>query len=328
MASMGKRLSVDDRLSSIRRLRDEQPSAAVLAELRSALHDKSNLIVAAAAAIVGDQKHADLHADLEAAFQRFLIDPVKNDKLCRAKIAIVQSLENLGHEPADLFLRAAGHVQLEPVWGGTEDTGAPLRALAILALARLDYHGLLPLLVDSLADSHKDVRIAAAQALGYHGSEAASLLLRLKALMGDKESEVIWECLSCLLTMESSENISFVSRFLDSGDIAKCEAAIIALGRSRVPAAFDLLNACWQRHPIGLDDEVLLAMAMLRLPASTEFLLEIVATGQDRAAHAAMSALLIHRYDPSLRQRIAVAVKKNGSGSLLASFLRESETED
>jgi hypothetical protein len=95
-----------------------------------------------------------------------------------------------------------------------------------------------------------------------------------------------------------------------------------------VPAAFDLLNACWQRHPIGLDDEILLAMAMLRLPASTEFLLEIVATGQDRAAHAALSALLIHRYDPSLRQRIAVAVKKNGSGSLLASFLRESETED
>src|SRR5271169_6573796 len=112
MASMGKRLSVDDRLSSIRRLRDQQPSAEVLAELRSALRDKSNLIVAAAAAIVGDQKHADLHSDLEAAFERFLIDPVKNDKLCRAKIAIVQSLEKLGHEPADLFFRAAGHIQL------------------------------------------------------------------------------------------------------------------------------------------------------------------------------------------------------------------------
>jgi HEAT repeat protein len=325
---MGKRLSVDDRLSAIRRLRDQQPSVEVLAELRSALRDKSNLIVAATAALVGDQKHAEMRSDLEAAFERFLVDPVKNDKLCRAKIAIVQSLDKLGHERADVFLRAAGHVQLEPVWGGTEDTAAPLRSLAILTLARLDYHGLLPLLVDSLADSHKDVRIAAAQALGYHGSEAASLLLRLKALIGDKEPEVISECLFCLLNIESSENVSFVSRFLDSGDSAKCESAIIALGRSRVPAVFDLLKACWERHPIGLDEEILLAMAMLRLPASTEFLLEIVATGQERAAHAALAALLIHRYDPSLRQRIAEAVKQNGSGTLRASFLRESASED
>jgi HEAT repeat protein len=325
---MSKRLSVDDRLSSIRRLRDQQPSSSVLAELRSAMRDRSNLIVAAAAAIVGDHKHPDMLADLQAAFERFLVDPVKNDKLCRAKIAIIQSLDKLGCDQAHLFLQAASHVQLEPVWGGTEDTAARLRSLAILALARIDYRGLLPLLVDSLADSQKEVRIAAAQALGYHGSEAASLLLRLKALIGDKESEVIGECLSCLLCIESSENVTFVSRFLDSGDTAKCEAAIIALGRSRVPAAFDLLNACWQRHPIGLDEEILLAMAMLRLPASTEFLLEIIATGQERDAHAALAALLIHRYDPRLRQRIAEAVRKNGSGTLLADFIEESAKDD
>jgi hypothetical protein len=325
---MGKRLSVDDRLSAIRLLRDQQPSSSVSAELRSALRDKSNLVVAAAAAIAGDQKHTDLQSDLEAAFDRFLVDPVKNDKLCRAKIAIIQSLDKLGHEREELFLRAATHVQLEPVWGGSEDTAAPLRSFAILALARINYHGLLSVLVDSLTDLHKDVRIAAAQALGYHGSEAASLLLRLKALIGDKESEVLWECLCSLLTIESSENVTFVSRCLDSGDPAKCEAAIIALGRSRVPAAFDLLRASWQRHPLGLDEEILLAMAMLRSPASTEFLLEIIAAGQERAAHDALAALLIHRYDPSLRQRIAEAVAKNGNGTLMANFLRESARDD
>ena len=64
---MGKRLSVDDRLSAIRHLRDQQPSPQVTAELRSALGDKSNLIIAAAAAIAGDQKLAELSPDLEAA---------------------------------------------------------------------------------------------------------------------------------------------------------------------------------------------------------------------------------------------------------------------
>jgi len=325
---MGKRLSVDDRLSSIRRLRDQGLTAEIAAELRSALRDRSNLIVAAAAAIVGDQKHPDMLSDLEAAYERFLVDPVKNDKLCRAKIAIIQSLDKLGHDQADSFLRAASHVQLEPVWGGTEDTAAPLRSLAIFALARIDYHGLLPLLVDSMADSHKEVRIAAAQALGFHGSEAAGLLLRLKALVGDKDPEVISECLFGLFNIEPNENIGFVSRFLDSGIMTNCEAAIIALGRSRLPGAFELLKACWHRHPIGLDEEIFLAMAILRLPASTEFLLEIIATGQERAALSALSALLIHRYDSSLRDRITEAVRKNGSGTLQVKFERESGMDD
>jgi HEAT repeat protein len=321
---MAKRLSVDDRLSSIRRLRDQQPTPEVAAALRNALRDKSNLIVAAAAAIVGDQKRPDMLSDLEAAFARFLVDPVKIDKLCRAKIAIIQSLDKLGHDQTDLYLRAARHVQFEPVWGGTEDTAAPLRSLAVLALARIDHHDLLSLLVDSLVDSHKEVRIAAAQALGYHGSEAASLLLRLKALTGDKDSEVISECLFCLLNIESNENIAFISRFLDSGEVANCEAAIIALGRSRLPAALDLLKACRQRHPIGLDDEIFLAMAMLRLPSSTDFLLEVVTKDQERTALAALSALMIHRYDSTLRERIAEAVHENGSDTLRSKFVRES----
>jgi HEAT repeat protein len=321
---MSKRLSVDDRLSLIRRLRDQQPTAEAAAELRSALRDKSNLIVAAAAAIVGDQKRSDMQSDLEAAFERFLVDPIKTDKLCRAKIALVQTLDKLGHDQADLYFRAARHVQLEPVWGGTEDTAAPLRASAILALARIDHHDLLPLLVDSLVDSQKEVRIAAVQALGYHGSEAANMLLRMKALIGDKDSEVISECLFCLLNIDSTANITFISRFLDSQDIANCESAIIALGRSRLPAAFDLLKACRDQHPIGLDEEIFLAMAMLRLPTSTDFLLERIASDPEGTAIAALSALLIHRYDSSLRERIAEAVQKNGSSILQSKFARES----
>ena len=53
---MAKRSSLDDKLAAVRRLRDEDPSPEVTAELRKALADRSNLVVAAAADIVGDQQ--------------------------------------------------------------------------------------------------------------------------------------------------------------------------------------------------------------------------------------------------------------------------------
>jgi hypothetical protein len=61
---MAKRLSVEDKLSAVRRLREREPSAEVTSELRTALRDKSNLVIAAAAAIVGDQNHATLSDEL------------------------------------------------------------------------------------------------------------------------------------------------------------------------------------------------------------------------------------------------------------------------
>jgi HEAT repeat protein len=263
-----------------------------------------------------------------AAFDRCLVDPLKNDKLCRGKIAIIQALDKLEYERTDIFVRAARHEQLEPVWGGSEDTAAPLRAAAILALARLGYHGLLELLVDALTDSQKEVRIAAAQALGHHGSEPASLLLRLKARIGDKEPDVISECLSGLLTCSPQENLCFVSEFLDSLNPAICEAAILALGRSRLPEAFDLLKRALQQHPIGLNEEIYLAISMLRVPAATEFLLETVATETEPASSMALSALMIYRYDPALRHRMADAVHKNGSPALRSKFERASGTDE
>jgi HEAT repeat protein len=325
---MAKRLSVDDKLSAVRRLREQPPSPQVVSELRSFLRDKSNLIVAAAAAIVAEQNHAALSVELEAAFEQCMVDPLATDKLCRGKIAVVQALDKLEHEETALFLRAARQVQFEPVWGGSEDTAAPLRAAAIMALLRLDYHGLLPLLVDSLVDPQKDVRNAAAQALGHHGSEPARLLLRLKARVGDKDPEVISECLSGLLTGSPKEALPFVSEFLDSADASVQEAAILALGRSRLPEAFDLLKACRQSHPIGLNEEIFLAMAMLRLPVATDFLLEIVATDGEKSASEALSAILIYRYDPVLRQRIAEAVQKSGSRALKAKLERASGSDE
>ena len=134
-------------------------------------------------------------------------------------------------------------------------------AAAILALARIDCRGLLSVLVDAISDPQKEVRIAAAQVRLAHGSESASLLLRFKARTGDKEPEVITECLCGLLTSSPTDSLPFVSQFLDSADETLCEAAVLALGRSRLAEAFDLLKARWQRTPIGLTETIFLAMA-------------------------------------------------------------------
>ena len=149
------------------------------------------------------------------------------------------------------------------------------------------------------------------------------MLLRLKARVGDREPDVISECLFGLLDGSPKENLPFVAEFLDSADVATCEAAILALGRSRLPEAVDLLKTCWQQHPIGLNEAIFVAMAMLRLPAATEFLLGIVASGTENTASAALSALMIYRYDPTLRERIADAVRKSGSRTLHARFERD-----
>jgi hypothetical protein len=323
--AMAKRLSLDEKLSSIRRVRERGPSPDAMNTLGLALRDKSNLVVAVAAAVAGELKFVDLAKDLAAAFERFMVDPDKTDKLCRAKIAIVEGLDKLEHEGPEIFLNALKHVQFEPVWGGQEDSAAPLRAAAIIALARIGYHAFLPLLIDAVVDPQKDGRIAAVQALGDHGTEAAGLLLRLKARVGDIEADVVSECLLGLLSASPKESLPFVAEFLESAAEATTEAAIMALGRSRLPEAFDLLRSFGQKHPIATNDTIYLAIAMLRLPAANEFLLETIATGPEKCASSALSALWIYRHDPNLRQRINQAVQLSSSSTLRARVAHDAE---
>src|SRR3954471_12989052 len=135
---MATRASLDDKLAALRALRGQALIPDQKAEVRKRIGDRSNLVVAAAAAIAGENTLVELAKDLEAAFDRFLVNPLKDDKLCRAKIAVVQALDKMEHQNPDVFVKAARHVQLEPVWGGTEDSATPLRAAALVALARAE----------------------------------------------------------------------------------------------------------------------------------------------------------------------------------------------
>jgi HEAT repeat protein len=321
---MAKRASLDDKLAVIRGLRDQETGPGLTSELRKAISDRSNFVVAAAAGIVGDRGMAELAGELAKAFPRFLDDPLKTDKLCRAKLAIVQALDRVEHQDSGVFLHASRHVQMEPVFGGSEDTAAPLRAAALRALARLDEPGLLILLTDALVDPKKEVRIAAAEAIAYQGSPAAALLLRLKTRIGDGDSEVLSECLAGLLSCAPAEGFDLVASFLSFSRESDCEAAMLALGRSRLPEAFEALKSCWQRQPpAGLRETNLLAMAMLRLPVAADFLIELLESVPEATALTVLSALKVQAHDPRLRERIAGVVSARRLPSLRARFDRD-----
>src|SRR5215472_16633907 len=100
---MATRPSLDDKLAAVRQLRGQVLDADQKDDRRKSLGDRSNLVVAAAAEIAGENALVELAKDLEAAFPRFLVHPLKDDKLCRAKIAIVQALDKMEHQRTEVF---------------------------------------------------------------------------------------------------------------------------------------------------------------------------------------------------------------------------------
>lgn len=318
---MAKARSLESKLARLRTLRGEPLGPQLLQELRLALADTSSLVVAEAAALAGSARLADLAADLVAAFDRFLDDPVKSDKRCRAKFALAEALNQIDFSDEDFFWRGARYAQFEPVWGGEEDTAAALRVACAFALVRTRARGVLPYLVDLLSDPEKAARAGAAQALAYSETEAAGLLLRLKARVGDAESEVVAECFNSLVKLTPVEGVAFVAEFLKARNPGVQEAALLALGDSRRREAFAVLKAFWEKPAAaGLRQTVLMALALLRLPEATDFLLARVAGETEAVARAALAALALHRYDERVREQTAAAVAKNGHAALRAYF--------
>ncbi|HEV3080932.1 MAG TPA: HEAT repeat domain-containing protein [Gemmataceae bacterium] len=315
------RQSLEAKLARLRSLRGAASGPEAVKELRVALGDASNFVVADAASIVGEAHIAELAPALVAAFERFFDNPVKTDKLCKAKLALAEALNQLEFDEEDIFWKGARYVQFEPVWGGQQDTAAPLRVACAFALVRLHARDVLPLLVDLLCDPEKTARAGAAQALAYSESETAALLLRLKARIGDPEPDVISECFNGILKLAPADGVTFVAQFLESVDLGVQESAILALGDSRRREALEVLKTFWEKPcDAQLRETVLMAVSLLRLPAATEFLLGLVGSEEQAVAWAAISALALHRYDARLRERTEDAVSRNGRAALRAYF--------
>jgi hypothetical protein len=105
------------------------------------------------------------------------------------------------------------------------------------------------------------------------------------------------------------------------------EGAALALGESRRPEALDVLTGHWPKARHGsLEEVLLLAIAMTRLPAALDFLLEVLATEGQATASAALAALAIHRHNEAVKQRIAAVLAKKGVADLQDSFNKKFES--
>jgi len=132
------------------------------------------------------------------------------------------------YKQVDYFRQHVRYVQLEPVWGGQQDTRGRSERLRF-AIVRLDHAG-----------PHRSGRPAGrfpkglcglppAQALVNCMPIAAIPLLAPQARLGTR-TEVVAECFHLTLQLNPAAAVPFVAGFLDSPDDAICTSAALALG--------------------------------------------------------------------------------------------------
>lgn len=318
-----RRDPVEERLRELGELRDDPDAPATLAALADGLADRRNLVVAKAARMAAELGKDELASELTAAFDRF--PDAAADPGCHAKTAIAKALVELDHAATALFRRGLRLVQMEGAYGGPVDVAIELRANCAIGLVNSGHPDAVVELVPLLLDPGLPARLAAAQGIGATGRTEAEAVLRLKALTGDEEPEVLTECLAGLLRLAPERSLEFIEPFLASaGPLAgaRREAAILALGESRLEEAVPVLRREWGRsHDADSRRTVLLALVTSRSEGALDFLLSLVSEGEPREAREALSALAIHRHDGRIRERVEAAVAKSKSRSELARHL-------
>jgi HEAT repeat protein len=320
---MAKSASIEDRLAEVAALADSVESADTRKQLRKHLASKASPIVARAAQIVAKIENHDFGPDLVQAFHRFLIDPIKTDKGCVAKCAVVKALLAADCDDEQLFRKGVRHVQLEPTWGGRADTAAPLRALCGLGLVQVGARDAMDELAALLADKEADARIGAASALGYCG-QSATPLLRFKVLMGDEEAAVLAECLTSLMKLAPNDSLQFIARFIDPEYPLLYEHAALTLAESRLPKIFELLRDKWTAtFDREFKKTLLLPIAITRSEEARDFMISVIEDGEIAMATAAINALRIFGGDGTLRSRLESAIEGPNKAQLLAVVRRE-----
>jgi HEAT repeat protein len=296
-------------LDAVRQLGEQDRVAA----LRKALTHRNNFIAAKAADLVREFNMVQLMPELLSAFDRFFENPVKTDPQCWAKNALSRSLAALEYQEPKVFLRGMRHIQMEPVWGGRSDTAGTLRATSALALVQcraVREPELLAHLLELLTDADKAVRVEAVHAIEQVGSPSAGLLLRLRAVLGTDEPEVLGACYGGILRLEGVGAVAWARRFLRTGDDNAAEAALAIAGTHSVEAFEALRESFAKADDPWWRSALLSAISLTRQDAALEFLMDLVAT---ESLHAEAATEAIIRSMPS--HEIIARLKKLVAGN-------------
>jgi hypothetical protein len=283
------------KLQRVEALSSLDDAGALRMGLQSALHDDSNVIVAKAAVVAANRYVTDIVPDLLAAYDRLFVNGPQVDRSALGKQAIVQALKDLDYRDPAPFSR--GLQYYERTWGF--DSAAGLRATCAHALVACDIDGLkrYELLIDHLVDPERTVRREVVRAIAQVGSSESVLLLRLKAVTGDADAEVIGECFVALLDLEPRESVTFVRRFLASADQGLTGEAASALAGSASPRA-----------------------------EASEFLLSIVGDRSRELSVWAVCALASSRFRNEVKDRLRLLAERTGDTKVVEAYVREFES--
>ena len=308
MPSKGADARARAALDALNALEPVAPRTDQLAVVLKALNDRHFLVVARAATLAGDRLLHALSGDLVYAYARFLKDPVKRDPGCKAKQALARALVTLECQDLEFYRAGIRYRQLEPAWGRPTDTATDVRCSCAMGLAAAGPLRAVAELTGLLNDSEAVVRSGAARAISCGNPHEAEAVLRFKVQIGDAEPEVIGECFSALLIIESEHSLPFVAGYLRHEDEALREFAALALGESRLPQALTLLRGAWDDAVASETRGALIrAAALHRSEAAFEWLLDIIATGASKHAQAAAAALAVYERNSRLIEQIEAA---------------------
>ena len=317
MAQRSRRRSLEDKLETIRQLRQDPHSETATRELRRALSDNSWLLVSEAAALIGE--HAlDAHRDgLLEVWPRFAEKGAKTDPGCRAKEAALTALDNLELLDPDPFLAAIRFRQFEPVAGGRVDTAGGVRLRALAALLRLVHEDASLYAGELLADPDPQVRAGVARLLGQGGGPGLAGLLVYKLRAGDEDPVVLSESASSLLLLAPDFGTALLGSLLQQGSELMRATAALALGQDNRESVVAVLIAWLQNATWDGDFELgVRALGVSRLEPAREFLLGVVKGSSLMRARMAVQALAVHAYDRTLQDRVRAAAARSRHAEL------------
>lgn len=273
----------------------------------------SGAVVALAARICGEAKARELEPDLARAFNILLKQGVKRDPGCPGKSAIVKALRDMQCQAFEVYEAGALCFQMEPVWGGSEDSASGLRALSGAAIGELNHPDASLWLSRLLADPNHRVRSAAAESLGNLGDPTLLPLLLYAISQEGGDSEVLGPLLKSAFYLGQEGLIPWVAPLLHGDDTTRAGEIALALGESRYVEAFKPLN---EALTLSRDPEqrqlLMTALALLRRDVSLDRLLEIAEDGLTSDALMVIKALEVFSYDEDLKARLWDIAEERG----------------
>jgi HEAT repeat protein len=303
----------ETQLAALNELYTHDDEQHVIENVKKALSQKNNRIVAKAAKLCEEKLLYRLETELIHSYQNQL---KQADKNCIAKSAIMRALVALDCHEVDFYLAGLRYVQNEPVWGGQNDTAVDIRCSSAMGLISTSYPRAMLELVNLLNDPEPNARIGAARAISYGLNYEAALVLRQKLFCGDKEPEVLGECMSSLLSVEPEQSLPTITAHLNNDDDNLFELAALALGDSHQESALEALQHCW-KTTFAIEEHrrrmLFKAITLHRSQEALDWLLERIETHDASLLELGIECLAIHKHKTTVKERMTTILETYGN---------------